>query len=94
MALLEEGDVLGELQPATLLDTGDLTAEEEVDHSHQVSLTVAAISSSTSREKRERELLTLLNLKSVRVEATELKMLQELVVEFTDLFALSSHELG
>ena len=92
--LLEEGDVLGEIQPATLLDTGDLSAEEEVDHGHQVSLTVAAISSSTSRAKRERELLTLLDLKSVRVEATELKMLQELVVEFTDLFALSSHELG
>ena len=81
--LLEEGDVLGEIQPATLLDTGDMTAEEEVDHGHQVSLTVADISSSTSRAKRERELLTLLDLKSVRVEATELKMLQELVVEFT-----------
>ena len=90
--LLEEGDVLGELQPATLLDTGDLTAEEEVDHGHQISLIVAAISSSTSRAKRERELLTLVDLRSLRAFLGLLSYYRRFVPKFSS-FAQTLYNL-
>lgn len=67
-------------------------AEEDLPQ-HNAPL-VAAIQGPIDRGEREEKLVASLGLDSVRLSCSELKQLRALVVEFADLFALDSSELG
>lgn len=90
---LECGEVLGNLQPATLVEDGDqIDGTMEVEpHSTPC---VAALQGETDNEGRTSTLLGALGLDQMELPQKELDELQGLVVEFASLFALDATELG
>ena len=89
--LLEEGEVLGELQEAAVVENRDLL--------HLSDPPVAAVDAMAGEEccqEREEKVLEALMISpdSADLKPEEAKKLQELVVEFASLFALSNLELG
>ena len=87
---LSEGEVLGKLEPVTLVKQSSklLTRKEDTSDSK-----IAAIDARDKRE-REEQLLSALSLDSVQLGSSEHQQLQALVTEFADIFALSNLELG
>ena len=91
---LEEGVVLGRLQPVTLLDDWTpLKIPEDGKNQSRTTSQVAAIQCEDGKDRRE-ELLTALNFEDIELPQVEHDQLRELVTEFSDLFALHSSELG
>ena len=82
---LEEGVILGKLQPVTLLDDWAPLKKLE-DWENQVVPHVATIHSENVKE-RQKELVPVLNLDEVDLPHTELSQLKEIVSEYSDLFA-------
>ena len=84
--LLHEGEVLGKIRPATLM--------EHADDDQPNSLRVAAIAREKDCSGREKELWAALDIDAVGLRVTECEQLRFLVMEFSDVFALNSSELG
>ena len=84
--LLQEGEVLGEIQPAALI--------EHIDDNQPNIPKVAAIAREKGCSGREEELWTALDLDAADLRVTECELLHSLVMEFSDVFALNSSELG
>ena len=89
--LLEEGEVLGELQEAAVVENRDL-----LHLSDPPVAAVDAMAGEECRQEREEKVLEALMISpdSADLKPEEAKKLQELVVEFASLFALSNLELG
>ena len=87
---LSEGEVLGKLEPVTLVKQSSKFLSQEEDTSDSK---IAVIDARYKRE-REEQLLSALSLDSVQLESSEHQQLQDLVIEFADIFALSNLELG
>ena len=84
--ILEEGQVLGELQEAVVVKKGDLPQVSD--------LPVAAVLEGED-DGREQKVVEALGISKVdELDLREMEQLRELVVEFSDLFALSHLELG
>ena len=100
----EVGEVLGGLQPALAVEdlarSTDMRGAEDF-HAQGESIgvdvpsmmQVAAVRSDTARE-RVKQLLDALSLDQLEVSMAEREKLQELVEDFTALFALDNSELG
>ena len=89
---LEKGQVLGEMEPTTVLESNETIGKEKYEQKGVVD--VAVIVEGDGCGGREAELLTTLALHSADLQRDELKQLEELVMEFSDLFALNNAELG
>ena len=86
--LLNKGELLGTMEPATLVSEPELATAGNSD-----ALCVAAISA-TPDKTEEDQVLDALGVDSTKLPPTELDQLRALVQEYTDLFALSTAELG
>ena len=84
--LLHEGEVLGKIQPVTLM--------EHADDDQPNSLRVAAIAREKDCSGREKELWAALDIDAVGLRVTECEQLRSLVMEFSDVFVLNGSELG
>ena len=91
--LLEEGEVLGELHTAKLLEKCDPQSGEPEDDRQGVSQLVASVRGDGCGG-REKEVITALDLDSAGLQPAEMEQLRSLVAEFADLFVLDSTELG
>ena len=81
--LLQEGVVLGEM-----------ALIEHIDDNQSNIPKVAAIAREKGCSGREEELWTALDLDAADLRVTECELLHSLVMEFSDVFALNSSELG
>ena len=81
--LLQEGEVLGEM-----------ALIEHIDDNQPNIPKVAAIAREKGCSGREEELWTALDLDAADLRVTECELLHSLVMEFSDVFALNSSELG
>ena len=84
--LLQEGEVLGEIQPATLM--------EHIDDDQPDIPRVAAITRENGYSGGEKELWAALDLDTAYLCVTKCELLHLLVMEFSDVFALNSLDLG
>ena len=83
--LLEEGDVVGSLQPCTLLPA---------DSDSDVSSPAVASVSVTVDQERDQQLLTALKVDALELSSDEQRSLSSLLMEFSHLFAVDNLELG
>ena len=105
---LEVGEVLGELQPASIVLEGGLADGKETETETAPStpsrvqqtegglqkITHVAAVQSKRRREREEQLLEAWRLENTDLPRGELDQLRSVVEEFADLFALNSSELG
>ena len=101
---LPEGEVLGRLHPAVVVDDPVNTPEEERVRNRSTAVEgsggrsdqhIAAVCPDTvTQEERRHQLLATLKLEEARLTEDESRQVTGLVNEYLDLFALSSTELG
>ena len=101
---LPEGEVLGRLHPAVVVDDPVNTPEEERVRNRSTAVEgsggrsdqhIAAVCPDTvMQEERKHQLLATLKLEEARLTEDESRQVTGLVNEYLDLFALSSTELG
>ena len=103
---LEEGEVIGKMEPATLVEnppereppaeaTGDVRSNTTACSEPEQRITPGVAAIRTASGEREKRLLTALSFDTVGLtEDSQRDQLCSLVLEFADLFALDSSELG
>ena len=92
-ARLERGEILGSLQPATLVE--DRSQMEDMTTGKPPHIPpVAALWQERGSEERVSMLFGALGLDQVELSQVELDQLRGMVVKFADLFALDTLELG
>ena len=93
---LPEGELLGSLHPATIMDKHSQSVEEEeLGAEKEPNVQVAAVqSSAVTNKEREPQLLAALQLDGPELTEDERRQITKLVSEYALLFALSKTELG
>ena len=103
---LEEGEVIGKMEPATLVETppereppaetiGDTRSNTTACSEPEQRITPGVAAIRTASGEREKRLLIALSLDTEGLtEDSQRDQLRSLVLEFADLFALDSSELG
>ena len=82
---LDEGEALGTLQPATVLE---MTYQDEPNHGQVAALSTLAGSNRVS------QVIEALEVDSIELQPAEMEQLRSLVIEYNGLFALNTTELG
>ena len=86
--LLEEGDVIGSLQPCTLVPTDEAELEDSPD-----GVSVSAVLSRVD-EEQDKQLWDALGIDALGLPPDDRGQLAALVTEFAHLFAMDNSELG
>ena len=86
--LLEEGDVIGSLQPCTLVPAGEAELEDSPD-----GVSVSAVLSRVD-EEQDKQLWDALEIDALGLQPDDRGQLASLLTEFAHLFAMDNSDLG